>query len=280
MEATRPTLFIGSCFSDNIGNKMVRSMSPASVNPCGVQYNPGSIASLIETCTSGAKELSPDIFFPHENLWKCWLLPSRFAAVEKDDALQKAREAFKLLSDNLKEAQAVAITFGTAYVYEHIGSELSPFSGIVGNCHKVPAKEFTHRMLSVDEITTRWKSVIAQIRHINPEIKIIYTVSPVRHLNPSPRLNTLSKATLHLAVDELVKHDADTSYYFPAWELLMDDLRDYRFYADDMCHPSDKAIDYIWERFCETFYSESERQILAEGERKQRRLNHRPILTT
>lgn len=276
LKADRPVLFIGSCFSDNIGGRLLDCMAPAPVNPCGVQFNPASIAQVIE-CALDNNRLPDDLFFHHDGLWRCWLLPTAFAAAELQPAIDKADEALRRLRESLKEAQALVVTFGTAQVYRHMQSTLSSFEGIVSNCHKVPAKEFSHEMLSVDDISRLWLPLIERLKGFNPSLRFIFTVSPVRHLNPSPRLNTLSKATLHLAVDQLVAKSEDT-IYFPAWELLMDDLRDYRFYAKDLTHPSDVAVDYIWQHFVDTFYDDSQRRLLAEGASRHRRLSHRPIL--
>ena len=270
------TVFMGSCFSDNIGGRLADYMAPVSVNPCGVQFNPASIARVISLALEG-KELSEDAFFLYDGLWRCWFLPTSFASAERVKTVEKAKSALGELRDDLRDAQVLVVTFGTAQVYRHLPSQHSLFEGIVSNCHKVPAREFSHEMLSVSDIVGQWLPLMLQLREFNPLLKVIFTVSPVRHLNPSPHLNTLSKATLQLAVDQLITDSADV-VYFPAWELLMDDLRDYRFYADDLVHPSSVAVDYIWEKFCDTFYSETDRRILADGASRSRRLRHRPLL--
>lgn len=276
LDPTRETLFVGSCFTDNIGMRLRQAMSPATVNPCGVQYNPESMAQLLE-CALAGEGLPADSIFFHDGLWRCWLMPSAFAAVDRSLAEAKAAKALRRLADSLRRAQALVATFGTAQVYIHLPSATSSFAAAVSNCHKVPQNQFRHTMLTSQAIAERWQSLVGKIRRVNPDIKLIYTVSPVRHLNPSPRLNTLSKATLHLAVESLVGNDDGNSEYFCAWELLMDDLRDYRFYAADMTHPSEVAADYIHEAFCRTFFSAADRSLLEKGASIARRLAHRRL---
>ncbi len=274
LEAEAPTLWIGSCFTDHIGSRLRDCMSPAEVNPCGVQYNPESIVRLLE-CAMENEGVRPESMFFHGGMWRCWLMPSAFGHPDRQEAEERANCALRSLRGTLKDASAMFVSFGTAQVYEHIPSGTSQYSGVVSNCHKVPSGEFDHRMLRPDEIADRWEALAGELRRVNKDLKIVYTVSPVRHLNPSPRMNTLSKSTLHLATDRLVGSDPEGSFYFGAWELLMDDLRDYRFYGRDLTHPSEEAVEYIWESFCRSFYSEKELRILDEGASIMRRLSHR-----
>lgn len=269
-------LLVGSCFSDNIGARLIQHGCIATVNPCGVQYNPQSIATLFRAALD--PESLPDTLFEHDRRVRSWLLPQIFSAPTREEARGNFDAAVGTLRRSLAGCGAVILTFGTAQVWRHIPSAISAFEGTVGNCHKVPAKEFTHTMLTPDEIAEEWIALTKLMRDANPEIKLIYTVSPVRHLNPSPRLNTLSKATLHLAVQRLVEADPDGSAYFPAYELLMDDLRDYRFYAADMTHPSDQAADYIFEKFAETFYTAADREQMRLARAATLRASHRTLL--
>lgn len=269
-------LLVGSCFSDNIGARLIQHGCIATVNPCGVQYNPQSIATLFRAALD--PESVPDTLFAHDGRVRSWLLPQIFSAPTTEEARANFDAAVGSLRRSLAGCGAVILTFGTAQVWRHIPSAISAFEGTVGNCHKVPAKEFTHTMLTPDDIAEEWTALTKLMRDANPEIKLIYTVSPVRHLNPSPRLNTLSKATLHLAVERLVEADPDGSAYFPAYELLMDDLRDYRFYADDMIHPSDQAADYIFEKFAETFYTAADREQMRLARAATLRASHRTLL--
>lgn len=269
-------LLVGSCFSDNIGARLMQHGCIATVNPCGVQYNPQSISTLFRAALDPGSV--PDTLFEHEGRVRSWLLPQIFSAPTAEEARGNFDAATGTLRQSLAGCAAVILTFGTAQVWRHIPSAISSFGGTVGNCHKVPAREFTHTMLTCDEITEEWIALTKLMRDANPEIKLIYTVSPVRHLNPSPRLNTLSKATLHLAVQRLVEADPGGSIYFPAYELIMDDLRDYRFYADDMIHPSGQAADYIFEKFAETFFTVADREQMRHARSATRRASHRPLL--
>lgn len=269
-------LLVGSCFSDNIGARLMQHGCIATVNPCGVQYNPQSIAALFRAALDS--ESVADTLFEHDGRVRSWLLPQIFSAPTTEEARANFDAAVGSLRRSLAGCGAVILTFGTAQVWRHIPSAISAFEGTVGNCHKVPAKEFTHTMLTPDDIAEEWTALTKLMRDANPEIKLIYTVSPVRHLNPSPRLNTLSKATLHLAVERLVEADPDGSAYFPAYELLMDDLRDYRFYAADMTHPSDQAADYIFEKFAETFYTAADREQMRLARAATLRASHRTLL--
>lgn len=269
-------LLVGSCFSDNIGARLMQHGCIATVNPCGVQYNPQSISTLFRAAIDPGSV--PDTLFEHEGRVRSWLLPQIFSAPTAEEARGNFDAATGTLRQSLAGCAAVILTFGTAQVWRHIPSAISAFGGTVGNCHKVPAKEFTHTMLTPDEITDEWLALAKQIRALNPGVRLIYTVSPVRHLNPSPRLNTLSKATLHLAVQRLVEADPDGSAYFPAYELLMDDLRDYRFYSADMTHPSDQAADYIFEKFTETYYTAVDREQMRLARAATLRASHRTLL--
>ena len=264
----RPVLLLGSCFVENIGRMMRSSLWDADLNPCGIQYNPFSIARVIRTALSGR---CPDTeYFLHDGLWRNWLLPTSFTALTRQEAEALADEAFAALRNALLRASAVVVTFGTAFLYG-----LADSGRVVGNCHKVPQDRFRTRIASVDEIEALWTDLMADLRRLNPDVKFIFTVSPVRHLRPSVRNNTLSKATLHLAVERLTALP-DTEY-FPAYELLTDDLRDYRFYADDMVHPSQQAVEYIWDKFCATYLTEPSRQLLEQGARLRKRLDHRRL---
>lgn len=275
LDPARPVLLIGSCFTDSIGSRMRASMCPATVNPCGVQYNPESMAQLIESALGGA--LPAESIFFHDGLWRCWLMSSAFASPSRGEAEDKAYTALNSLGAALRRTETVIVTFGTAQAYVHLPSATSAFATVVGNCHKVPQREFSRTMLTVGSIVSRWSCIVDLVRAVNPDVRFIYTVSPVRHLSPSARLNTLSKATLHLAADELVAADRGRSAYFGAWELLIDDLRDYRFYAGDMTHPSAVAADYIWDAFRRCFYSEEHRRLLDEGAAIVRRATHRRL---
>lgn len=267
-------VMLGSCFTDNIGTRLADSGVPVSANVCGVLYNPASIAEAVTTALDG--EWSGDLEFRHDALYRNWLLSTKFAHADADTARTLWHSAFATLHKEIMCADMLIITFGTAWVFTHIASASSQYSGIVGNCHKVPAREFQRRRLSVDEITDLWQPLIARLKRHSPELRIVFTISPIRHFKDGAHGNTLSKATLHLATDMLTYLCPGTEY-FPAYELLVDDLRDYRFYAADMLHPSDVAADYVWQHFTATYFTTGGRAELARRAAAIRASRHRPI---
>jgi lysophospholipase L1-like esterase len=274
LDPHKPILLIGSCFTSNIGDAMRNAFWDAAVNPCGVQYNPLSMASLISAALEGT--LPAGSLFDYQGLWRNWLMPTTFSAPTAEAAAGKAAEALAVLRQYLASAQAIFVTFGTANIYEHIPARAGEWEGVVANCHKVPASQFKSRLASVSEIVDCWQQIMALIRKINARVRFIFTVSPIRHLRPSARVNTISKATLHLAVEELTQ-GCEAAEYFPAWEILTDELRDYRFYASDLTHPSEVAVDYIREKFQQCYLTTASQQVLAQGAALTRRHMHRPL---
>ena len=244
----RQILLVGSCFSDNIGGKMIEEGWNALVNPCGTVYNPISIAALFRTAISSRRnQIIRSSLTSREGRVASWLMGKKGLGATESECIEKVDNSLTLLEKGLRDAQAAIVTFGTSDVW-HLVAEGSA----VGNCHKHPAREFIKRRMSVNEIITLWKDVIAEIREINPNLQIVFTVSPRRYLSEGAAENTRQKAILILAVDSLCKEIQDV-YYFPAYEIMNDDLRDYRFYAPDLLHPSAEAVDYIWQKFRESF---------------------------
>lgn len=273
IDFNRGALFIGSCFSDHIAAKMRQTLWNVCANPCGTLFNPASIARLINISLSPDDVLTETLgnsMFANNGLWNSFLLPTEFSSSDKDEALSKAYTALSRLRAALKSAGTIFITFGTANIYELAGSP----DHVVTNCHKLPASTFTRRMMSTGEIITLWKETTAEIRKLNPDCRFIFTVSPVRHIRDGYRLNTLSKGTLLLATLELCD-SLQGCCYFPSYELLTDDLRDYRFYADDLVHPSEAAAEYISEKLFATLFTDSQQKVLKEGQSICRRLHHR-----
>lgn len=267
-------LLTGSCFTDEMGARLRACGYPSCVNPCGVQYNPASIAALLEAAMGGS--WPADVFFTHDDMWRCWLLPTAFARPSEQECRRVCDAALAEMRRSLSEAEALIVTLGTAWIYEHVEKG---YRGIVGNCHKVPAREFSRRRLRSEEIIALWRPLIESLHNFNPALRLIFTVSPIRHFKDGAHENTLSKATLHLAVDELISSPLPLqAEYFPAWELLMDDLRDYRFYAPDMLHPSPVAVDYIWRRFSACYFSGATRAEMSKRAAEIRRAAHRPII--
>ena len=263
-------LTLGSCFAENIGTKLQEAFFLTFINPFGVMYNPMSVAQGIRHLLS-EKEFTTADLFQSGSLWNSLAHSSTFSATTADEALQKINSRLLAARYFLHETNLMMITLGTAWVFELVDT-----GKIVSNCHKLPASRFTRRRLSVDEIINEFTEVFGLLRNSYPGLKFIFTVSPIRHWKDGAHENTVSKSTLHLAVDALEKQ-FDFVHYFPAYEIMMDELRDYRFYASDMLHPSDVAVDYIWQRFGDTYFSSETLNLKKELERLRADLNHRPL---
>ena len=264
-------LFIlGSCFADNMGQKMIDLGFDVCVNPFGTIYNPVSVCNSIARLSSGIP-FSEDECVPmgaSAGLICSFSHHTSFARRTDDEFLNVANAALKEAERRWKAATKVIITLGTAWIYEY-----SRTGEVVSNCLKIDAKEFTRRRLSVRESSTLLMNMLA--RH--PDKEFIFTVSPIRHLKDSAHGNQLSKSTLLLTLDEVLAKFPDRCDYFPAYEILLDELRDYRFYAPDMVHPSSQAVDYLWSRFVGFAVPESEYSDLKVRQKAFLRSLHRPI---
>ena len=263
-------LALGSCFAENIGKKMEQVWFDTDVNPFGVLFNPESIANSLARMLSN-KLFAPDDLFLNKELWSSFAHSTQFSSVSQADCLSKVNSRLSAASERLRTCSYLLITFGTAWVYEDISTK-----SVVANCHKLPAAHFFRRKLTVDEIVFVYRTLLVQLKELNPELRIIFSVSPVRHWKDGAHENNLSKSTLLMAVDEL-EQEFDFVTYFPAYEIQMDELRDYRFYAQDMLHPSEQAVDYIWQRFADTYFDDSTRELKQEIEKYNHGLMHRPL---
>ncbi|MCG9791288.1 GSCFA domain-containing protein [Flavobacterium algicola] len=261
---------IGSCFAVNIANKLDYYKFQNFCNPFGIIFNPVSIQILIERAVQKRFFIESDIFF-HNDLWHCYELHSELSNPDKEVFLANLNKLVKQTHSHINEATHFQITYGTSWVYR-----LNDNNQIVANCHKVPQKEFTKELLSIVAIQTAIDSTVSLIQTLNPGAKFIFTVSPVRHIKDGYVENTLSKAHLITAIHSFIKTDALCSY-FPSYEIMMDELRDYRFYAADMLHPSELAVDFIWGRFQETAISESVFDAMAAVDSIQKSLGHKPF---
>lgn len=262
-------LFVGSCFAENIGNRLNASKFNAHVNPFGIMYNPVSVANTILAILENRKFTEEDLV--HNNIWHSFYHHSRFSSAGMQDCLDNINESCLKSSKFIRETDFLVITFGTSWVYEFLET-----GKVVSNCHKLPAKRFKRYRLSVDYIVSLYKNLIERIKEINPGINIIFTVSPIRHWKDGAHGNQLSKAVLQLAIDQLVSA-VENINYFPSYELVMDELRDYRFYNRDMIHISDEAVDYIWKRFVEVFIDKQSQSIMIKIEKIKKALAHRPF---
>lgn len=265
-------ILIGSCFAGNIGSKLSERKFRIDANPFGVQYNPMSIASVLKRISSGEPfgECSEEIF-EHNGQWHSIMHHSDFSDSSKGGLLVKINSRLRQAHNAAKGCDLVIVTLGTAYAYSRKSD-----GRIVGNCHKLPAREFNRRLLGIDEIVAELGNVIEIYRRVNRNVKFLFTISPIRHLRDGAHDNQKSKSTLLLAVDELIKRYS-CCYYFPAYEIVLDELRDYRFYADDMLHPSAVAVKYIWECFDKCYFSDATRELNSNVEEITRGLEHRPF---
>ena len=268
-----PTLFCGSCFTENIGGIMRTLKMPVLVNPFGVVYNPLSVAQVLQRSVAGKIYNADELQF-RDGLWFSFDFHSRFASPNRNACIALLNEAVSSAKDFISTTQCIVVTFGTARVYK-----LKGCGEVVSNCHKVPAVEFENKLLAVDEVVEIWSNLISMLLGLNPSLKLVLTVSPIRHWKDGAPGNQLSKSTLIVAVHRLVEMYSDNVFYFPSYELMMDDLRDYRFYDDDMLHPSPKAIEYIWSKFSRVLIDDDSMKLAAQIQKIIQAAGHRPFNT-
>lgn len=252
-----------------MGDKFQYFKFQSFVNPFGIIFNPVSLEKLIRRSVENRKFTENDIFF-HKDLWHCFEVHSELSNPDKETFLNNLNSMVELTHRQIVTVTHCIITLGTSWVYRNIESKQ-----IVANCHKVPQKEFTKELLSIHLIEESLESIISLMHSVNPNCKFIFTISPVRHIKDGFTENTLSKAHLIAAIHKTINHYTSPISYFPSYEIMMDELRDYRFYAEDMLHPSQTAIDYIWIKFFENYISESEFGLMNEICSIQKGLKHR-----
>lgn len=273
LDPRKPAVLVGSCFSQNIASRMQDHLWEG-LNPTGTLYNPESIAIAIDLMLDhkrGTKRFEDSLFL-YNGIWHSRFFDSSFSSSEKEECLRLFEERSDKFRVKLLEGKVLIVTFGTAICYKETDT-----GSTVGNCHKLPASIFFTRRATPEEIVTLWNTSIGKLRQFAEDINLIFTVSPVRHLKNGFVGNSRSKAVLQLAVEDICESNPNC-FYFPAYEILNDDLRDYRFYASDLAHPSDAAVEYIWEKFLETFVAPEDRLVLKEGSKKMKSLRHRPII--
>lgn len=258
---------LGSCFSRAIGDRLKEGGIAIDVTPMGILFNPISIGRTIQRMMSGREYTVEDLYKDSAGIFHLLDYESRRQNADPEKLLKETNADFRQAAQNLRNAGRWLITFGTAWCFRHI-----PSDKIVGNCHKLPDSEFEKLLCSVDEIVELWSQILPSAPGV------IFTISPVRHLNDGLHGNTLSKARLHLAVEKLCSK-FKTAEYFPAYEALVDDLRDYRFYSDDLKHPSAMAEEYIFEKFTDRYYTPRDIAEIQTNRRKARQERHRPIIT-
>jgi hypothetical protein len=265
----------GSCFAENMGDKFQYFKFQSATNPFGIIFNPVSIEKIIDRVVKETLFTEEDVFF-HNERWHCFEVHSDLSCASQDELLRSLNQILRETKKQLEEATHVIITYGTSWAYRNVEKD-----AIVANCHKVPQKQFTKELLTIATIQESIENTTRLIRSINPNCNFIFTVSPVRHLKDGFVENQVSKAHLitsvyHVLMESEICH-LPPATYFPSYEIMMDELRDYRFYAEDMIHPSQVAIDYIWERFKESVISETAYVTMDAVESIQKGLQHRPF---
>jgi len=262
-------LLMGSCFVENMGDKLAYHKFQLLQNPFGILFHPLAIENLVQRALEDSRYKETEVF-EQDGIWHCFDVHSEVRAQSQEILLQNLNQKLHETRLRLHNATHIIITLGTAWVYRYKAS-----NKIVANCHKVPQKEFSKELLSIETIATSLESMVKMITEINPEAQLIFTISPVRHLKDGFVENQQSKATLISALYEVLKgHDVS---YFPAYEIMMDELRDYRFYGKDMVHPNELAVDYIWEKFKSVWVSSDCYTVMEEVDSIQKGLLHRPF---
>jgi len=263
-------LTLGSCFADGIGNKLKANKFNVMINPFGTTYNPLSIHKLIQLAIHNQPP-APETFLSHDGIQHNYDFHSSFGAISKTDLEQNLVNTIGSVHFFLKNCNFLFLTYGTSWVYERNDS-----GEVVSNCHKQPAALFTKRLLTQKSIEDSFGEMHSELKKLVPGIRIILTLSPVRHVKDTLELNSVSKSLLRVACHSIKEQFADVDY-FPAYEIMMDDLRDYRFYASDMIHPSVEAENYIWEKFMEMYFSSETKEILNEWQSIKKMMEHRPF---
>ncbi len=268
-------VLLGSCFAENIGDKLSYFKFQSLQNPFGILFHPLAIENLVSRSLQEKPYQEEEIFYWNER-WQCFDAHSDLSSIVPEELLVRLNKGSVATKKQLEKASHILITLGTAWVYEAVKK-----GKVVANCHKVPQKEFVKKLLPVATIIKSLESIVKQVRAINKDVQFIFTVSPVRHLKDGYIQNQQSKAHLLTAIHQVI--DSPTfgasleEGYFPSYEIMMDELRDYRFYADDLVHPNSLAINYIWEKFSEVWISEEVRNVMKEVATIQKGMAHRPF---
>lgn len=282
LDFERPVVTVGSCFADEMSSRMAAGGFPVCANPFGTLYNPASMAAALQRVLDRRPLVEADTV-QHDGLVHSWHHHGRFSRPSLQETLAACNAAIDEAHSALKTAQLLLLTFGTAWVFELNGQAPAPDEPVpfvVANCHKLPAIWFNRRRLSVDEIVSLWRPLLEKLASFNPDLSVLFTVSPVRHMADGAHGNQLSKSVLLIAVEELLSAAEAVPLplcYFPAYELILDELRDYRFFGADMVHPSPLAADIVWDRLQQACLSPAQRQQVHDRTKQARRAGHRPL---
>lgn len=261
---------LGSCFAENIGQRLKYYRFRTELNPCGIVYNPMSVANVLKLVLAKYRFTERDLLY-NTDKWVSLYHHGCFSAPTKELCLEHINERLGRAADGFEKTDLLLMTFGTAWAYRYKERGM-----IVANCHRFPAGDFERFCLTPEEIVGVYRPLIRQLREVNPKLRIVFTVSPIRHWKDGAHGNQLSKAVLLLAIDRLVQEFPDV-YYFPAYEIVMDELRDYRFYGEDMLHISSLAVEYIWEKFKGTWISPAIEPLMKRVDKLNKSLAHRPF---
>jgi len=270
-------MLIGSCFTENIGAKFKTHLFELSENPYGILFNPVSVINTLTEIMDRRVYQANDLF-QHNELWHSWNHHSRFSAIEQKDALENINSSIVAAHYFLKSANQLVITLGSAWLY-HLTNEAPLSQGqVVANNHKGPINWFYKSLMQPNVLIKNLHDLVHRLQAFNPNLHITFTISPVRHLREGLIENNRSKAVLIHAVHELV-NQCNGVDYFPAYEYVMDDLRDYRFYAEDLVHPNFAASGYVWDKLVETYMDPKTQAIMKQVAELQLAMNHKPFFT-
>ena len=260
-----PVFLIGSCFTEHIGNKLLENKFDTFINPTGIIFNPISVVNALKSVFD-QKEYLAENLSEHNEKWISFQHHGSFSSFNKGECLTQINQSIESAHQHIKKSKTIFITFGSAWVYEYENF------GVVANCHKIPNKQFTKRLLSVKEILTAFNQIKEALKNFN----VVFTVSPVRHVKDGLHENNLSKATLLLAINNLVEQQPNY-HYFPAYELVIDELRDYRFYKDNLVHPTELAVNYVWEKFVTCYFDDDTQTLIEVIQKIKLAANHKPF---
>ena len=263
-------LLMGSCFTEHIGDLLVRYLFRANVNPFGVTYNPVSVLRQLQALQDKEQYIAEELG-QHDGMWFSFDHDTWFSSPDRDLCLEKINTTFLEAKQALLRSGVLVITWGTAWVYRERGT-----GNVVCNCHKIPAAKFTRSRLTPEEIAGAYEDFLPALLEAQPGMKVILTVSPVRHWKDGAHGNQLSKATLLLAAETLTEQRPDRVFYFPSYEIVMDELRDYRFYAEDMLHVNSVALRYMWDQFARVLITGESLRIMGDLEPLLKIMEHRP----
>ncbi|KAA6315869.1 hypothetical protein EZS27_033739, partial [termite gut metagenome] len=264
-------LLMGSCFAESVGALLKASKFRCDVNPFGILYNPLSVATALREVLGDKVYTNEDLLY-YQGEYHSLMHHGSFSSLDASDCLATINSRLQQARRNIRRTHHLLITFGTAWIYRY-----KETGNVVANCHKLPDNKFERCRLEPNEIITEYVSLIDELLERNPDLHIWFTVSPIRHTKDGMHGNQLSKAILLLAIERLQEHFPGKVWYFPAYEIMTDELRDYRFYADDMVHPSPLGVQYVWERFAQVCFTPETQELIKEWESIAKALAHRPL---